>query len=126
MITSENTTFTLDNMGRFLCNTLQEASASAAEFVGGRRREFDVIIIGGGTFGAVVAAHLFVNDATRSRRILVLEAGPFVLPEHVQNMPFQGGAPNLRVPWVNHPSLAYGGLIYAIGGRSLTWGGWSP
>ena len=37
-----------------------------------------------------------------------------------------GGAPDLRVPWVNHPALNYGGLIFAIGGRSLTWGGWSP
>ena len=63
---------------------------------------------------------------------LVLEGGPFVLPEHVQNLPFQtspaqgGGAPDLRVPWANHPALNYSGLIFAIGGRSLTWGGWSP
>ncbi|MEY2490736.1 MAG: hypothetical protein QOC70_2678 [Verrucomicrobiota bacterium] len=113
-------------MGRFLCNTLQEAFDSAAQTVAGRKRDFDVIVIGGGTFGAVVAEHLFVADATRSRRILVLEAGPFVLPEHVQNMPFQGGAPDLRVPWINHPALNYSGLIFAIGGRSLTWGGWSP
>jgi hypothetical protein len=83
-------------------------------------------VIGGGTFGAVIAEHLFVTDATRSRRILVLEAGPFVLPEHVQNMPFLGGAPDMRVPWINHNSLNYQGLIFAIGGRSLTWGGWSP
>src|SRR5215213_10325068 len=123
---AQSTSFTLDHQGRFLCNTLQEAFASTGEVIAGRKRDFDVIIIGGGTFGSVVAEHLFVNDTTRSRRILVLEAGSFVLPEHVQNMPFQGGAPNLRVPWVNHPSLAYGGLIYAIGGRSLTWGGWSP
>jgi hypothetical protein len=126
MITSESTTFSLDNMGRFLCNTLQEAFDSAAESAGGHKRDFDVIVIGGGTFGAVVAEHLFIADATRSRRILVLEAGPFVLPEHVQNMPFQGGAPDLRVPWLNHPALNYSGLIFAIGGRSLTWGGWSP
>ena len=126
MITAESTTFTLDNMGRFLCNTLQEAFDSAAQSVGGRRREFDVIVIGGGTFGCVVAEHLFIADATRSRRILVLEAGPFVLPEHAQNLPFGGGAPDLRVPWLNHPSLSYSGLIFAIGGRSLTWGGWSP
>jgi choline dehydrogenase-like flavoprotein len=86
---------------------------------------FDVIVIGGGTFGSVVAEHLFVTDNTRSRRILVLEAGPFVLPEHFQNMPFMGGAPDMRVPWVNHPALNYSGLIFAIGGRSLTWGGWS-
>jgi len=113
-------------MGRFLCNTLQEASDSAAQPVGGRRRDFDVIVIGGGTFGAVVAEHIVVTDRTRSRRILVLEAGPFVLPEHVQNMPFMGGAPDLRVPWVNHPALNYSGLIFAVGDRSLTWGGWSP
>jgi hypothetical protein len=125
-LSSEPTSFTLDNMGRFLCNTLQEAVDSAAQIVAGRRRDFDVIVIGGGTFGAVVAEHLLVTDRTRSRRILVLEAGPFVLPEHVQNMPFMGGAPDLRVPWVNHPALNYSGLIFAIGGRSLTWGGWSP
>lgn len=126
LLSSESTSFTLDNMGRFLCNTLQEALDSAAQTVGGHRREFDVIVIGGGTFGAVVAEHLFVTDTTHSRRILVLEAGPLVLPEHVQNMPFQGGAPNLRVPWVNHPALHYSGMLFAIGGRSLTWGGWSP
>lgn len=125
-LTSESTSFTLDNLGRFLCNTLQEARDSAAETVAGHRRDFDVIIVGGGTFGAVVAEHLFIADATRSRRILVLEAGPFVLPEHAQNMPFLGGAPDLRVPWMNHPALNYSGLMFAIGGRSLTWGGWSP
>jgi choline dehydrogenase-like flavoprotein len=125
-LTSESTTFSLDNEGRFLCNTLQEARDSAAQTVGGRTRDFDTIIVGGGTFGCVVADHLFIADATRSRRILVLEAGPFVLPEHVQNMPFMGGAPDMRVPWVNHPALNYLGLIFAIGGRSLTWGGWSP
>ena len=59
----------------------------------------------------------------------MLEAGPFVLPEHVQNMPFvapANGAPDMRVPWLNHPALSYAGLLFAIGGRSLTWGGWSP
>jgi choline dehydrogenase-like flavoprotein len=131
-INAEPTSFTLDNAGRFLCNTMQEALDSSAETVAGQQRAFDVIVIGGGTFGAVVAEHLFVNDVTHSRRILVLEQGPFVLPEHVQNMPFQtaptqsGGAPDMRVPWVNHPDLKYSGMIYAIGGRSLTWGGWSP
>jgi hypothetical protein len=123
---SESTTFALDNMGRFLCNTLQEALDSTGQTVGGRPRQFDAIIVGGGTFGCVVAEHLFATDTTRSRRILVLEAGPFVLPEHVQNLPFLGGAPDFRVPWVNHPALNYTGLMFAIGGRSLAWGGWSP
>ena len=84
LLGSEPTSFTLDNMGRFLCNTLQEAVDSATQTIAGRQRDFDVIIIGGGTFGAVMAEHLFITDTTRSRRILVLEAGPFVLPEHVQ------------------------------------------
>src|SRR5436190_270348 len=126
LLASESTTFTLDNMGRFLCNSLQEALDSAGQTVGGRTRAFDTIIVGGGTFGCVVAEHLFIADTTRSRRILVLEAGPFVLPEHVQNMPYMGGAPDMRAPWVNHPALNYAGLLFAIGGRSLTWGGWSP
>ena len=123
---SETTTFTLDNMGRFLCNTLQEASDSAAVTVAGMPRGFDVIVIGGGTFGAVIASRLFLNDITHSRRILVLEAGPFTLPEHMQNMPFQGGTPDFRAPWDSHPALGYPGLLFSIGGRSLAWGGWSP
>ena len=123
---AETTTFTLDNMGRFLCNTLQEAIDSAAVIVAGRPRGFDVVVIGGGTFGAVMASRLFLNDATHSRRILILEAGPFTLPEHVQNMPFQGGTPDFRVPWDSHPSLGYAGLLFTVGGRSLAWGGWSP
>ncbi|HJZ95744.1 MAG TPA: hypothetical protein VKE70_04515, partial [Candidatus Solibacter sp.] len=123
---SETTTFTLDNMGRFLCNTLQEAFDSASITVGGRPRGFDAIIIGGGTFGAVLASRLFLNDVTHSRRILVLEAGPFTLPEHFQNMPFLGGTPDFRAPWDSHPALGYPGLLFTIGGRSLAWGGWSP
>src|SRR5215218_1951589 len=95
-LSSESTSFTLDNMGRFLCNTLQEARDSESQSIAGRSRGFDVIIIGGGTFGSVVAEHLFIADTTRSRRIAVLEAGPFVLPEHAQNMPFMGGAPDMR------------------------------
>jgi choline dehydrogenase-like flavoprotein len=128
-LSAESTTFTLDNMGRFVCNTLQEAKESAAQVLSGKGRDFDVIVVGGGTFGSIIAEHLFIADTSRSRRILVLEAGPYVLPEHVQNLPFvapASGAPDMRVPWVNHQALNYAGLLYAIGGRSLTWGGWSP
>ena len=46
LLASEPTSFTLDNMGRFLCNTLQEALASRAETVAGERRDFDVVVIG--------------------------------------------------------------------------------
>src|SRR5712692_1647664 len=117
LLTSEYTTFTLDNMGRYLCNTLQEARDSANVVIGDQKRDFDVVVVGGGSFGCAIAEALFTRDRSRGRRILVLEQGPFVLPEHVQNLPFMGGAPDLRVPWVNHPALNYSGLIFAVGGR---------
>src|SRR5512132_4444146 len=120
-LVSQETSFTLDNMGRFLCNTLDEAMKSAAVTVGGKPRGFDTVIIGGGTFGAIMAATLFQNDPTRSRRILVLEAGPFTLPEHAQNLPFQGGTPDFRAPWDSHSALGYPGLLFSVGGRSIAW-----
>src|SRR5262249_56031256 len=102
LLTSELTSFTLDNMGRFLCDTLQEARDSAAQTVAGRRRDFDVIVIGGGTFGAVVGEHLFVTDATHSRRILVLEDGPFVLPQLFPNIPIPAVSPSYSLHSLNH------------------------
>ena len=135
LLNAEYTTFTLDNMGRYLANTLQEALESSTGVVGDSRRDFDVIVVGGGTFGSIIAERLLLNDPTHSRRILVLEAGPFVLPEHWQNLPFMGGAPDMRRPWVadgatwlasGRKPLGFPGLIYAVGGRSLSWGGWSP
>src|SRR5262245_47240730 len=125
LLPAEFTTFTLDTMGRFLANTMQEALDSAAQIVGDSRRDFDVIVVGGGSFASVIAERLLLNDTTHNRRILVLEAGPFVLPEHAQNLPFMGGTPDLRRPWVSDTAqylangrkpLNYPGLIYAIGG----------
>jgi choline dehydrogenase-like flavoprotein len=109
---------------------------------------FDIIILGGGSFGAVCAQHLFNQDATHSHRILVLEGGPFTIPEHVQNLPLLAG---LNVPGATsiqdlrnqgqfgpdkpreevwglawHSSTKFPGLAYCIGGRSLYFGGWCP
>ena len=131
---AEFTTFTLDTMGRYLANTLQEAIDSSHQTIGDSRRDFDVIVVGGGSFGSILGERLFLNDSTHSYRVLVLEAGPFVLPEHTQNLPFMGGEPDMVRPWVadtaqwlaGHKALNYKGLIYAVGGRSLSWGGWSP
>ena len=124
----QNTPFTLDTMGRFLCNTLQEATDSVNQVLHGHTHPFDVIIVGGGTFGSVLAERLLTLDPTNSRRILILEGGSFVIPEHVQNMTFGDPTPAMRVPWEAHPGLnfAAAGLLYAVGGRSLKWGGWSP
>lgn len=139
---SELTSFTKDVQGRYLCNDFSEVEAWRSE--GGR--PFDVIVVGGGTFGAAIAEHLWFRQrqAGRGLRTLVVEAGLFTLPEHVQNTgilglsdprdPFtldlnasQPERPRNEVwgvPWIS--SIPFKGLAYTIGGRSLYWGGWSP
>jgi choline dehydrogenase-like flavoprotein len=139
------TDFTRDVLGRFVCNGLDEALASA-DPARPDTRPFDVIVLGGGSFGAVVAQHLFATS--RIHRVLVLEGGPLLLPEHTQNLPLLGlnqpqpatsiaalrqagqfgpDKPREQVwglPW--HSSTPFIGLAYCLGGRSLYWGGWSP
>ncbi|MFZ5862017.1 MAG: family 16 glycoside hydrolase [Nitrospirota bacterium] len=141
----QDTDFTKDVQGRYLCNGLDEALASGNPERYPGARPFDVIILGGGSFGAVVAQHLFARDATRRHRILVLEGGPFVLPEHIQNMPLAGLNPasatsiaDLRQAGMDgmarnevwglawHSDHKFPGLAYCLGGRSLYFGGWSP
>jgi choline dehydrogenase-like flavoprotein len=129
-LTTENTTFTRDVYGRYTCNTFEEAVASTDRAGGGA--PFDVIVIGGGSFGGVIAHRLFsLDQRTRQHRILVLEAGPLLLTEHIQNIP-----PMLadvmqevrRVPWTAPANLGlqFPGLAECAAGRSLFWGGWSP
>jgi len=140
----QETDFSRDLLGRYVCNGLDEALASTTRV---DARPFDMIIVGGGTFGSALAEHIWFRDATHSHRILVLEAGPLILPEHVQNLPVVGvgfsSATTLAklfqlsaadrdawrmdvwgLPWDSN--LDFPGLAYAIGGRSLFWGGWSP
>jgi 3-keto-disaccharide hydrolase/GMC oxidoreductase len=149
---SQTTDFTLDVLGRFLCNTLDEAQNSANPN-GSRRfpdgsfhspqndaRPFDVIVVGGGSFGLAFAQHLFSADSTHSHRILVLDAGSLVLTEHVQNLPILGlnvpgpvvsdpGQAREQIwglPWRSDVRFGFTGLAYSLGGRSVFFGGWSP
>jgi len=139
---AQRTDFSVDIPGRYTCNGLDEALAS----VGAGGRPFDLIVVGGGSFGGALAQQLFANDQAQVRRILVLEGGPMALPEHVQNMPLQwlgvpppatsiaelrsqglDGQPRAEVwglAW--HSSTRFPGLAYCLGGRSLFFGGWSP
>jgi 3-keto-disaccharide hydrolase/GMC oxidoreductase len=143
--TPQRTDFSIDVIGRYICNGLDEALRSADKSLHPNARPFNVIVIGGGSFGPVLAQHLFDLDKAHRHRILVLEGGPVALPEHVQNLPMLG----LNVPgktsiadlrasgqdgkarnevwglaW--HSNEQFPGLAYCLGGRSLFFGGWSP
>ena len=137
---SQPTDFALDVLGRYVCNTFDEALANsdasyrsnAIDLKGnplpprGDMRPFDFIVIGGGTFGGAAAEQLFYRSTGRNERILVLEGGPFLLPEHWQNLPSMSlGGEVWGVPW-NSNTNDFQGLAFCIGGRSIFWGGWSP
>jgi choline dehydrogenase-like flavoprotein len=138
--TPQRTDFSLDLLGRFLCNGLDEALQSTDKSKYPDARLFDVIVAGAGSFGSILAAHLFNSDKTHSHRILVLDGGPFLLPEHAQNLPMVGitapppeqndpGVPREFVwglPWQTSVKGGFPGLAYCLGGRSVFWGGWSP
>jgi hypothetical protein len=121
-----------------------------------------VLVVGGGSFGGILAAELLaletagalgqlppspIADAAGNQangrgesahaphRIVVLEAGPHGLPEHIQNLPVGLGlgfpnfpdelaSPAINTPWTGN--VNFPGLAFVVGGRSLFWGGWSP
>jgi hypothetical protein len=85
----------------------------------------------------VAATHLFDIDNVHRHRVLVLEAGPLALPEHVQNLPpdlnppGKGGPGSVRgQPWLSDSPMSFNqnfpGLAFCIGGRSVFWGGCRP
>lgn len=135
--TAQHTDFSKDVLGRYVCNGLDEALASTTAPGG---RPFDIVVVGGGSFGGALAQHLLFRDRFKNNRILVLDAGPQVLTEHVQNLPGLGlfppppvisdpGVPRAEVwgiPWRSNVPIGFPGLAYCIGGRSIFWGGWSP
>lgn len=133
----QRTTFSVDVLGRFVCNTLDEALADP---------DFDVVVIGAGMYGGYCAAEVFWQgdeEAVRPLRVLVLEAGPFLLAEHGQNIPSAGvydpagqfdtyddQNPRIReklvwgIGW--RSNVPFNATAYCVGGKSLYWGGWCP
>lgn len=135
-----DTDFTRDALGRYICNTFDEmlvtidADARAAAGLPARAdlRPFDFIVIGGGTFGSTLAEDLWFRATGRAERILVLDGGPFLLPEHVQNLPALGinaGAPRTDhlpqnevwgLAWNSNDPIGLPGRAVCVLGRLVT------
>ncbi len=133
----DQTTFSIDLIGRYVCNTWDEAINSGGP-------SYDVVVIGAGMFGGYCAEKIyrFAKEAGKSPRILVLDAGSLLLTQHEQNYPrispntgpskfvhsnSEDPGPQEAVwgyPWRSNQEFP--GLAYTIGGRSLYWGGWAP
>ena len=133
----QRTTFSVDVMGRFVCNTLSEALTNP---------DFDLVVIGSGMYGGYCAAKTYRDSRAlggKPLRILVLEAGPFLVHEHGQNIPDLGLSNPFR-PVVDtfspeaqrtrnlvwglgwRGNVGFPGTAYCVGGKSLYWGGWCP
>lgn len=126
----QRTTLAIDVLGRYVCNTWDEA-------VNNGGAPFDAVVIGSGMFGGYVADKLYRDT---NLRVLVLEAGPFLVATHLQNLPglglFEPGAINPSedqglarnlvwgIPWRGNSQFV--GQAYCVGGKSLYWGGWCP
>ena len=135
----QQTDFGYDVVPRYICNNWQEITAAQQPGA----YPFDAVVIGAGMFGGYCAEKLYRHGGSAALRILLLDAGAFLLQSHIQNLPQRlggsiGGPKSRRqrddatgtqnviwgMPWISNES--FDGLAYCIGGRSLFWGGWSP
>ena len=130
----QRTTFSLDGIARFVCNTWDEVKAAQ---MGG---QFDVIVVGSGMYGAYCATKIFefTQNSAVKPRILVLESGPFLISEHFQNLTRIGGLFGVTLAPIVEPKRAkidepnyvnqgnFNQHHRCVGGKSLFWGGWTP
>ena len=127
----QETAFSVDAVGRFLCSTWAEATQNGGA-------PFSAVVVGAGMYGAYCATRIYRSHP--AKRILLLDAGRFLVSEHVQNLGNIGldvpapitpasdpGVPRAVVwglPW--RGNVDFPGLAYCAGGKSLYWGGWCP
>lgn len=74
------TTLSHDLLGRYACSSWDEA-------VNNGGLPFDVVVIGSGMFGGYCAEKLYRFGEDINLRILVLDAGSFLVSGHLQNFP---------------------------------------
>src|SRR5688572_15107282 len=96
--------------------------------------KYDCIVVGSGTAGISSA----INLAKAGFNVLIIEAGPFILPAHIGSLPIRTQdnlIKNIEAK-VTHPvcwnesaneNSQPNNLIWsAVGGRTLFWGGLAP
>jgi hypothetical protein len=99
----QDSTFSLDPIGNRICTGWDKVNEANTQ------KPFDVVIIGAGMFGGYCAEKLFrrdtTEDASKKLRILVLDAGPFFLPTHINNLPLgnMSQKPVWGRPWTGEP-----------------------
>lgn len=108
-----------DPVAAHYCKTLEQV----------REKHYDVVIVGGGAVGSAIAHHLLTSDD--KVRVLVLEKGSFLLPEHVQNLHPQYQklmAEAIEKPWelAKGTTFDLAPQIPYLGGRALFWSTWIP
>ena len=127
----QDTAFTTDALGRYICSTWPEATENDGA-------PFAAVIIGAGAYGAYCAAKIYRNHP--NKRVLLLDAGSLLISEHVQNLGRVGFDVPAPIPPASDPGVArslvwglpwrgnveFPGLAYCAGGKSIYWGGWSP
>src|SRR5216684_2547392 len=79
----QQTAFSYDVLGRWVCGSWPEVSGNGGD-------PFDVVVIGAGMFGGYIADKLYRRGGNLGLRILIVDAGSFLLPTHVQNVPRLG------------------------------------
>jgi choline dehydrogenase-like flavoprotein len=130
----QRTTLGIDFLSRYVCNTWTEATTNGGD-------PFDAVVIGAGMFGGYCANKIYRLGSDKKLRVLVLDAGGFLIPTHLQNLPNIGlNVPGAVSPASTEAALAresvwgipwrsnvdFVGQAYCIGGKSLYWGGWCP
>jgi choline dehydrogenase-like flavoprotein len=90
-------------------------------------REWDYVVIGAGCTGTITAHKIL--ERRPGARLLLLEQGPYLLPDHVQNLrsvyqPLMSAA--TASPWQSDGDLEIVAQVPYLGGRTLFWSGSCP
>ncbi|MFJ5777081.1 GMC oxidoreductase [Streptomyces sp. NPDC093094] len=110
-----------DPVATYYCKTLRQVGDV----------EYDIVIVGGGAVGAAVLDRLVQRGGSARPRVLVLEKGSFLLPEHVQNLHprYQRLMKDaVARPWRRAAGTTFdlAPQIPYLGGRAQFWSTWIP